>query len=152
GWPTPQLSASASGDPGALANRPMPWIAGSPGADDWVSLARKAIEPITSYPPTYLQMNREAREQVGHGLEQISQACRPGVHDPIGFIKGLGNVGLGSIGYVGSPVHAALRTVAGKPFENVFGIPKEYTEFALSLGLPALGGLRPVAGVPTPRS
>jgi hypothetical protein len=111
----------------------------SPTGSDWLALSRKAVEPITSYPQTYSDMNREAREQIAHGLEQVRQAYQPGVHDPIGFLKGLGNVGLGTFGYVGSPINAALRTIAGKPIEGATSIPKEYTEFALSLGIPGLG-------------
>jgi len=102
---------------------------------DWALLARKAAEPITSYPETYSQMNREAREQIAHGIEQLREAYQPGVRDTIGFIKGLGNVGLGTLGYFGSPVSAGLRTIAGKPLEELTGIPKEYTEFGLGLTL-----------------
>jgi hypothetical protein len=119
-----------------------PGAAGAPapaGGVDWRSLASQAVEPITSYWPTYTQMNRDAREQVAHGIEQVRAAYEPGVHDPIGFIKGLGNVGLGSYGYVTSPIGAAFRTIAGKPIENATGIPKEYTEFGLTLATPFLG-------------
>jgi hypothetical protein len=128
--------------------------AGAPrNSFDWLSLARNAVEPIASYPQTYAQMNREASEQVAHGIEQIRQAYHPGVHDPIGFIKGLGNVGLGSYGYVSSPINAALRTIAGRPIEEISGFPKEYTEFGLSLAVPGLGlraatPARPIVPVP----
>jgi hypothetical protein len=129
--------SSSWGGPQTPAN----WLSNAPqpGGFDWLSLARKAVEPITSYPQTYSDMNREAREQIGQGIEQVRQAHEPGVHDPIGFLKGLGNVGLGTLGYVGSPINAALRTIAGKPIEEATGIPKKYTEFALSLGIPGLG-------------
>jgi hypothetical protein len=122
---------------------------GPPAGYDWLSLARGAIQPFTSYPETYVQMNRDARQQVAHGIEQVKQAYLPGVHDPIGFIKGLGNIGIGSLGYVSSPISAGLRTFAGQPIENLTGVPKEYTEFALSL-LPFLRAspARPAAPVP----
>jgi hypothetical protein len=120
------------------------------GGFDWTSMARKAVEPFTSYPQTYSEMNREGREQVARGLDQIRQAYQPGVHDPIGFVSGLGNVGLGAWDYARSPVNAALRTIVGKPFEETFGIPKEYTEFAASLGLPYLG-LRGLLGTAGPK-
>jgi hypothetical protein len=121
---------------------PRSWDGGS--NNDWLAMARKAVEPITSYPETYSQMNREAREQVARGIDQIRRAYEPGPRDPIGFVTGLGNVGLGALGYVTSPISAGLRTIAGKPLEETTGIPKEYTEFALSLGIPGLG-LRPAS-------
>jgi hypothetical protein len=43
---------------------------------------------------------------------------------------------LGALGYVASPVDAALRTIVGKPVEDMTGIPKEYTEFATGMALP----------------
>jgi hypothetical protein len=112
---------------------------------DWLSLARGAIQPFTSYPETYSQMNREAREQVAHGVEQLKHVYQPEVHDPIEFMKGLGNVGLGSLGYFSTPISAGLRTIAGKPIEDATGVPKEYTEFLLSL-LPFLRASRSSAG------
>jgi hypothetical protein len=126
-------------NPAPEKSGPAAWNAASATGVDWLALARKAAEPITSYPGTYSQMNREAQEQVAHGIEQIKGAYEPGVRDPIGFVTGLGNVGLGAVGYVASPISATLRTIAGKPLEETVGIPKEYTEFALSLGIPGLG-------------
>jgi hypothetical protein len=35
-----------------------------------------------------------------------------------------------------APINAGLRTIVGRPFEGNFGIPKEYSEFAASLGIP----------------
>lgn len=98
------------------------------------SLLSRAISPITSYPETYSQMNREAREQFGHGIGQLSSPS--GVTD---IAKGAGNVALGGLGYLTSPLSAAYRSVIGKPVEDVTGIPKEYTEFAASLATPGLG-------------
>jgi hypothetical protein len=127
--------------------------AGPTAGVDWLGLARKTFEPITSYPATYSQMNQEAREQIGHGVEQLKHVYTPGVHDPVTFLKALGNIGFGTLGYVASPISAGLRTIAGKPVEDLTGIPKEYSEFALSLGIPGLG-LRPAFRAPTsvPRS
>ena len=69
-----------------------------------------SLEPITSYPETYSEMNKEAREQVGHGVDQISK------HDNAWDVaKGVGNVALGSLGYVSSPISAGIRTIVGKP-------------------------------------
>lgn len=92
------------------------------------SLAAKAAEPITSYPETYRDMNREARVQMAEGIDQLSSP--QGAWD---VVKGAGNLSLGTLGWVGSPISAAFRTVAGKPIEENTGIPKEYTEFALSM-------------------
>ena len=94
----------------------------------------KAFEPITSYPATYSEMNKEAREQVGHGIGQLT--------DPKSgwdVAKGAGNVALGTVNYVGSPINAGLRTVVGKPLEENIGVPKEYSEFAAGLAIPGIG-------------
>lgn len=94
----------------------------------------KAIEPITSYPSTYMQMNKDARDQMSRGVEQLSSP--DGAWEAA---KGAGNVGLGAVNYMMSPVSAALRTVVGKPLEENLGIPKEYSEFAASFALPVPG-------------
>jgi hypothetical protein len=161
------ISLSPLGETGGLLDklaRPpyQPWpepngataLNAAPSAGvDWLGLARKTLEPITSYPATYSQMNREAQEQVGHGIEQLKHVYTPGVHDPVTFLKALGNIGFGTLGYVASPISAGLRTFAGKPVEDLTGLPKEYSEFALSLGIPGLG-LRSAFPTPTavPRS
>lgn len=94
----------------------------------------KAFEPITSYPATYSEMNKEAREQVGHGIGQLSHP-----ESAWDVAKGAGNVALGTVNYVGSPLNAALRTVVGKPLEEIVGVPKEYSEFAAGLAIPGVG-------------
>ena len=136
-WPEPQGATASNADPSAGV--------------DWLGLARnvahKTFEPITSYPATYSAMNREAREQVGHGIDQLKHVYTPGVYEPVTFVKALGNIGLGTLGYVASPINAGLRTFAGKPLEDLTGFPKQYTEFALSLGIPGLG-LRSAAPAP----
>lgn len=105
----PQQSAPPSQPKGMLAN---------------------ALEPITSYPETYNQMQRESRELMGEGVSQIGEGG-------VGNIAiGAGKAALGGLGYVTSPINAALRTVVGKPVENLTGAPKEYTEFAASMALP----------------
>lgn len=95
------------------------------------SYLEKALQPITSYPETYSRMNRESREQVSRGVGQLSHP--EGAMD---VAKGAGNVALGSLGFVSSPINAAIDTVAGKPIEENTGIPAGYTDFAVSLGLP----------------
>lgn len=116
----------------------------------------KATEPITTYLPTQGQMAREGLEQAKTGGGQVATGVRQAVTPtPAGtseeearrlhvaganeLIKGVGNTVMGSVGYVASPINAALRTFAGKPVEDVTGIPKEQTEFALGLALPGIG-------------
>lgn len=109
-----------------------------------------ALEPITSYPDTYAQMNSESREQMARGVDQIksgvnfatsktpegmSPADQAGA-GPVSLVKGIGNVALGGLSYVASPVNAALRTVVGNPIEKTTGIPKEYPEFAAAFAVP----------------
>lgn len=94
----------------------------------------KALSPITSYPETYSKMNKEAREQVGHGIDQLS--APEGAWD---VAKGIGNTVAGAASYVASPVNAAYRSIVGQPVEDVTGIPREYTEFAAQLATPGIG-------------
>src|SRR5258708_40008770 len=90
------------------------------------SMLEQAATPIMSYPETYGQLNREAREQIGHGVSQLTGD----ESSTWERAKGAGNVALGTMGYAASPINAALRTVVGRPLENVTGVPKEYSEFA----------------------
>lgn len=102
-----------------------------PAAKAKPSLLDKALQPFTSYPETYSRMNRESREQVSHGVDQLSHPS--GAMD---VAKGVGNVAAGSLGYASSPISAAIDTFVGKPIEENTGVPKEYTDFAASLALP----------------
>jgi hypothetical protein len=99
-----------------------------------LSPVEKAISPITSYPATYDRMNKDAREQVAHGVDQLSHAS--GAMD---YVKGAANTALGAAGYVASPISAAYRSVIGQPIEDVTGIPREQTEFAAQLLTPGIG-------------
>jgi hypothetical protein len=94
----------------------------------------KALNPITSYPDTYQQMNQEARDQISRGAGQLANP--QGAMD---VVKGAGNVAGGAIGFVASPINAAYRSVIGQPVEDVTGIPREYTEFAVQLATPGIG-------------
>jgi hypothetical protein len=95
----------------------------------------KALNPITSYPETYQRMNREAQDQVSRGVGQLGNG-------PWETTKGLGNIALGSAGFVASPINAAYRSIIGQPVEDVTGIPREYTEFGAQLATPGLGMTR----------
>jgi hypothetical protein len=116
-----------------------------------LSAVEKAINPITSYPETYQRMNKEARDQISRGADQLSSGLFG--HGVVGdlpeFVSGLGNMALGGLGYVASPVNAAYRSIVGQPIEDVTGIPREYTEFAAQLATPGLGLPGAVKG-PTP--
>ena len=112
-----------------------------------LSPLEKAASPITGYWDTYQKMNQEAQRQVGQGAGQLSEAvseAKPlyeegGVQALWKGIKGAGNVAMGALGYAGSPINAAYRSVVGQPIEDVTGIPREYTEFAAQLATPGIG-------------
>lgn len=92
----------------------------------------KALSPITGYWPTYQRMNQEARNQVARGYNELGDGTW-------NTIKGAANIGAGALGYVGSPISAAYRSIVGQPIEDVTGIPREYTEFAAELATPGIG-------------
>lgn len=103
----------------------------TPGGDqDSASILAKAVEPITSYPATQSQMAREGLDLAKSGIAQIGHGTASDI------AIGAGKAVLGGLGYVTSPINAALRTVVGQPIEAATGVPKEYTEFAASLALP----------------
>lgn len=100
-----------------------------PGALD------QALKPLTSYPETYRQMNREARDAMSTGA---SVAANPDLS--LGQrAMGAGLAGLGGVSFVGAPINAALRTFIGNPIQEGTGIPRDYTEFGASLVVPGLG-------------
>jgi hypothetical protein len=103
-----------------------------------VNMVQKALEPITDYPATQSQMANESYDQMARGAGQVKEAI-VGDYAPAKLLSGVGNVALGGIGYVASPINAALRTVAGKPIEENFDVPKELTETALGFVLPVPG-------------
>jgi hypothetical protein len=99
-----------------------------------LSPLEKAISPITSYPATYDRMNREAQDEFSQGVDQVLNATGAG-----DVAKGVGKAALGGVGYLTSPINAAYRSIAGQPIEDVTGIPREQTEFALQLATPGIG-------------
>ena len=50
--------------------------------------------------------------------------------------SGFGNLALGGLEYLASPVNAAVRVAVGNPVEQLTGIPREYPEFAATLAVP----------------
>lgn len=106
-----------------------------------MSVAEKAVSPITEYPRNYQEMRTEAQQQIGRGLSQLGEgAFGSGLAGDVGkFAAGVGNVGLGALGFIGSPISAAYRSVLGQPVEDITGIPREQTEFAAQLATPGIG-------------
>jgi hypothetical protein len=98
-----------------------------------VGPVEKALEPLTSYPGVYDQMQRDSRSMMSEGIEQ---AGRGGIYDTA---VGVGKTALGGLGYLTSPINAALRTVVGNPLEENTGIPKEWSELAAGMALPIPG-------------
>lgn len=78
-------------------------------------LIESATKPITSIPETYENMIHESVGQMGRGIGQIETGR------PWEMAKGVGNVALGGLGYVGAPISAPLHTIVGKPVENIVG-------------------------------
>ena len=99
----------------------------APEGKGWLA---KAVEPITSYPQVYSQMNQEARERMSEGIGEIGEGEQG---------SGGWKVVTGALEYATSPISAGLRTVVGKPLEENLGIPKEYSEFAAGLTIPGYG-------------
>lgn len=136
-WNT--VPRSPDGRPVITINKPV--FEETDPVDTSKSLVQKAFEPITSYPETYNEMNREAREQMARGAGQISGAFeKPSLSEGAWeAAKGIANVGSGGLGFTTSPISAGYRTLLGKPVEEITGIPKEYTEFTASLLTPGIG-------------
>ena len=134
-FPDAGKQAAASVDDHGLAHRQA------------MTAAEKAVSPITEYPRNYQEMNLEAQHQVGRGVDQLKSAFsnakslyeEGGPQSLWEGVKGAGNVAAGALGYVGSPISAAYRSIAGQPIEDVTGIPREQTEFALQLATPGIG-------------
>jgi muramidase (phage lysozyme) len=99
------------------------------------SIVERALSPITTYPETQRQMAQESYDQMAQGAGQVKEAIT-GEYAPGTLLKGVGNAAMGALGYIGSPVNAALRTVVGQPVEDATGIPKEAVEFGTSMILP----------------
>jgi hypothetical protein len=106
-------------------------------------------------------MARESYEQMVGGLGQAAGAmgqAKGGLWEPGEAarawegLKGIGNIAGGAVGYVGSPIFAALRTLGSQPLEDVSGIPREYPEFAAQflLGPETLRPSAPGVAKPVP--
>ena len=149
-----QQQAAPVSDPDVLARfkasqqPPAPQQPAQAEQPPQTSLVKRAISPITNYPETYNRMNTEAREQIGAGVQQLTGGTPP--FDPVKdayppdstamrMAKGVGNVAMGGIGYVASPLNAGIQSIISKPIEDVTGIPKEYTDVAAGFMMPIPG-------------
>jgi hypothetical protein len=119
-------SSSAVTDPALLAQLNAPESRST--GDIATSALHEAVKPLTSLPSTYADINREAREQMATGAGQLANP-----QSNWDYLKGAGNIVGGGLNYVASPITAPMRSFASRPLEETTGIPKEYTEFALSL-------------------
>ena len=117
----------------------------------------EAVRPITTYLPTQKEMAKESLEQIGHGVEQLKEPTGGDLAKSAkAAIKGVGNIGLGAVGYVTSPIGAAYRTVVERPVAETTGSPLagQAAGFAAQLATPGIGftrmpGAKPVPSVPT---
>jgi hypothetical protein len=105
-----------------------------------IRMLMSAAEPMTSYPATYAEMNREARDAMSAGASRMT-APDAALWERA---KGAGVAGLGALEFVSSPVNAALRTVVGEPIAKNFGVPREYPELVAGMALPGAGAGRTV--------
>lgn len=101
--PNSSAAPTTGFDPDAYLAKPQP------------SLLESATTPITSIPSTYENMVHGAVEQMGRGVGQLKSG------DPWEMTKGVGNLGLGALGYFGAPISAPIHTIVGKPIEDIVG-------------------------------
>src|SRR6476620_7893072 len=87
--------------------------------------AAKAAEPrrtnttVYDYGDIYKEMRHEAQDQIGAGVKQLQTPTGGDLPKSVWeTTKGVGNIGLGALGYVTSPINAAYRTVVGEPLEQ----------------------------------
>ncbi len=100
------------------------------------SAVENAINPIRSYPETYLRMNREAQDQFWRGAGQVTNW-----QDPWAVAKGATDIGLGASSYFMSPINAAVRSIISQPVEDVVGLPRQIPEGMAQGALSAVGGV-----------
>ena len=95
---------------------------------------------LADYGDIYNEMRGESESQIARGIQQLGTPTGGDLGRSVWeTAKGVGNIGLGAVGFVGSPIAAGLRATIGEPGEQRLGIPKEYSEFAGSLAIPGVG-------------
>lgn len=97
-------------------------------------LAANAIAPVSNYWSDYNRMRNESVAGAKQGYQDIQQ---PGFWNKA---KGAAEMVGGGMGYVTSPIDAAVHSIIGRPVENVTGIPAGVTDFAAGMALPGVAG------------
>src|SRR6516162_4035169 len=94
------------------------------------SLWQKAIEPITSIPQSYRELEAKGRAEMGKGVEAIGKGQ---------YGTGAIQTGFGAFDWLTSPLMAPVYSALSKPVEQATGIPAETTDVYASLFLPVIG-------------
>jgi hypothetical protein len=101
------------------------------------TLLQTAFKPLTSLPENYTQARQEAQGLMGSGLEDLRTPTGGDLPGSLAATaKGVAKLGFGGLGYVASPINAALRSFVGTPGEEALGIPKEISELIVGALLP----------------
>ena len=112
--------------------------AGLTGTTQKVTAA--AVSPVTDFIGRQTQNAQAGLDYAGQGLNRMASGN-------VGDVAlGAGEAALGTIGYLGSPISAALEpltgpinTFVGQPVEKLTGIPKEITTPVATSLVPGLG-------------
>jgi hypothetical protein len=147
---TPKVSGARPGDENITWHGDEPTDHGLSERQK-LSPVGKALSPVTGYWDTYQRMLTEARHQMSRGAGQIADAdslIDPKAHGIADVATGFGNIGLGALGFIASPLTAGLRSIVSQPIEDVTGIPRDYTEFAAQILAPELMRKLPTAPLP----
>lgn len=117
-------------------------------------VASEAISPAAEYLPRQMAAARGGMDMMSQGFGNIGA-----MESPLGVAQGVGQVGLGALGYLGSPITAAYQGITepatnlvGQPIEKVTEgvIPAEATGAALTALAPGAGLTRLPGGRMTP--
>lgn len=116
-------------------------------------VASEAISPVAEYLPRQQAAARGGLDMMAEGIGNVGA-----METPLGVAKGVGQFGLGALGFVASPVTAAYQGITepatnlvGQPIEKATDgfIPAEATGAALTALAPG-GGLTKIGGKTTP--
>ncbi len=111
------------------------------------STISKVLEPFTSYPAELAEKSTAAYNMMKEGAAKGAPS-----NSPLTQAAGALQTGLGGLGYVTSPITAAVTSLIGKPVERMTsginsyvrgepspGIPHDLTDFATELAIPGMG-------------
>jgi hypothetical protein len=88
-----------------------------------------ATAPIRDFAPTYDKKWRENLEQAKTGVKRIGKGE---------ILGGAKDAALGTLGYIASPIDAAVESIVSKPVEKATGTPKDVTTAAVEMLGPGL--------------